>query len=145
MKSIFAAAVGLSLALFSGGESSLACSCMGNPPEQLYKSHDAVFRGTPLSYVVSDEFGEPTYIYSFQVTACWKGDVDGVIEVRSEVNEAICGVFIPPGSDVLIYAELHSGHYHGNLCTVFSAAGADEHFKWLGEPTCSPVSVEGNS
>jgi hypothetical protein len=147
MKTTFAAVLALSLAVMFGAPSSQACSCLGSPPEELYANYDAVFRGSTQSYVISNEFGAPIYIHSFLVTACWKGNVQGVIPVHALVDEAGCGVFISPIWDVIVYANLHDGHYHANLCSVFYVESdlGQEHLDWLGEPGCSPVSVEENS
>jgi hypothetical protein len=113
---------------------------MKTPPEQMFAGADAVFRGSPISYTVQGEY----YVYTFDVTACWKGNVGEVVELRALVNEAACGIFIPVGNDVIVYADSFSGILYTNLCSVVYG-GNQEHLDWLGEPTCSPVSVDENS
>ncbi len=127
-----------------------ACSCLESPPEDMYAFAEVVFRGTPLSYQMIPDGENSYYKYVFQLTACWKGNVGDpgeVIEVRSLVSEAACGVFIPVGWDVLIYGNELSGVFHANLCGTFNALTpvGQEHIEWLGEPGCDTVSVDANS
>src|SRR5262245_11631353 len=95
MRASIAILCGLSLALGMAPRVE-ACSCFGDTPvEQLFNNADAVFRGAPVSYT---EEGKE-FVYTFAVTACWKGNVGDVIELRALISEAACGVFIPMGYD----------------------------------------------
>jgi len=128
--------LGLTFALvIAGVRPSDACSCVDDGPAVMYGGADAVFRGSPISYVEIEESGIPFYVYLIQVTECWKGNVGATVELRALVGDAFCGVFIPPGSEELIYAYNESGHLTTNLCAV-SPGNVTEHLEWLGESTC---------
>jgi len=138
----------LCLALaFVGARSASACSCDNAPPSELYALSDAVFFGTPLSYaIIKDSYGVDTYLYMFDVTACWKGDVEEIIELRAVVSEASCGVFLPLGDPQLVYAFENQGNLTTNMCLVapFGGGGYD-HLGWLGEPACTTISIDESS
>jgi len=137
MKASLAILLGLSMALAMARRAE-SCSCFGDTPiEQLFNNADAVFRGAPTSYTeVGDDF-----VYTFAVTACWKGDVGKVIELRALISEAACGVFIPTGYDVIVYANYDAGNLRTNLCLLTYGTNP-VHLDWLGEPTCTSVSVD---
>ncbi|HET9886064.1 MAG TPA: hypothetical protein VFR10_01035 [bacterium] len=144
MKSLLLTILGLSfVAVLLEGRPAVACSCMETPPEEMFANADAVFRGTPISYIVIDANND-YYIYFFDVTACWKGNVGEIVSFSALVDENICGIFIAPGNDVIVYAHDSGGTLWTNLCSVVYG-GNQEHLNFLGEPGCGPVSVEENS
>ncbi len=147
MKTLIAAALGLSLSVLAAARPAGACSCMETPPEELFANYEAVFRGSTISYEVVPDGMFSYYIYQFAVTACWKGDIGDVIQVHSNVDEAFCGVFLPIGTDFLVYAMEDSGVFFANLCSVIYAPGptGQEHLEWLGEPNCGAVSTDVQS
>ena len=145
MKTLMSTALALSLAiLVMGAQPAGACSCIGNPPEIMFADADAVFRGTPTTYVVIDAPND-YYQYYFSVTDCWKGNVGETVILRALVDENICGIFIEPGQEVIVYAYFQGGsELWTNLCSV-RAGNNQEHLNYLGEPGCSPVSAEEHS
>ena len=144
MKGLMPTVLGLSLAiLVMGAKPAGGCSCMETPPQDMFAGADAVFRGTPIFYQVIDADYD-YYIYFFEVTACWKGNVGETVTFTALVDENICGIFIEPNADVIVYVSDFGGELSTNLCSVVFG-GNQEHLKYLGEPGCSPVSVEEHS
>lgn len=93
-----------------------ACSCSERSVEEAARASDVVARADVIA-VDSDGY-RGQMIYTFRPRQVWKGDFEGVFEVRTPDNEASCGLLdIQVGQDLLVFAEGSGGAYTTGLCS----------------------------
>ena len=119
-------------ALFFTPSATEACSCVGGIPlcESAWTS-DAVFSGEVLSVQrMSNETKEPfsSVRVRFKVLESWRGDVSGVVEVKTGLGGGDCGYSFREGMTYLVYADSRRGGLSTGICSrtrPLSQAGED--------------------
>ena len=82
-----------------------ACSCALVKPQQQFQGSDAVFTGTVAN---RDVVGNPPggiAVYTVDVDSVYKGRVLQSQQVVTSANSASCGVALPVGDRVVIFAD----------------------------------------
>lgn len=115
----------LILTLFGGvqlaaASSAAACSCVSGPPgdRQYVEWADAVFVGELVNYAAPPQretmsSADPA-IWTFEVSAVYKGDVAARQDVVSAVGGASCGLELPHTGRFLVFAQT-SGNVTGEV------------------------------
>jgi hypothetical protein len=104
------------------------------PPLEALEEADAVFSARCLTAVPIEHTNGYTHTYTLRVLAVWKGEGDAIITIRTS-DPAMCGIWLNPGEEYLIYAYEWEGVLESNNCSRTKMLEfAAEDLAELGEP-----------
>lgn len=103
-----------------------ACSCMEAPaPTEALEDADAVFLGEVVETRGTGGEFDGELFARIAVEEVWKGEVAELVDVRTQLDSAMCGYHFTAGDRDLIYAQQgDDGGYSTHLCTRSAPADA---------------------
>ena len=127
MTGVFLAGALLGATVQLGAAPAAACSCKSFSDAAAFARSDAVFVGRVQAYAkpgsVNSSAGPA--LWTFEVTAVYKGDVSQRQEIVSQVSSSSCGLRIPRRGEFLVFAGAGDsrwppvpgpGQYYSGLC-----------------------------